>query len=247
MGLYFVPWFALWERVLKALGWNNSIGSQESFPHTGYQACKADSHSDVSSCDTFPILIMWQILILVTQVWGEGHALLSQVLKKQQFMHNHLFWIVIVKFNVGFTRVWDWDENAYFHTWWWAPWPFDFKLFLQPLGKDPHCLKPVILQTYVEQHVILLVNTTKSEEDCHLFNPAYYLYNLLSDWHGSYVQIYGAWCTPDITQLVHVQTELQHMCCTTRVQNESYFHCMHKSVAQWIPYAINLSGCASTL
>lgn len=129
MGLYFVPWFALWERVLKALGWNNSIGSQESFPHTGYQACKADSHSDVSSCDTFPILIMWQILILVTQVWGEGHALLSQVLKKQQFMHSHLFWIVIVKFNVGFTRVWDWDENAYFHTWWWAPWPFDFKLF----------------------------------------------------------------------------------------------------------------------
>lgn len=60
--------------------------------------------------------------------------------------------------------------------------------YLAAFGKDLHCLKPAILQACVEQHVILLVNSTES--DCHLFNPACYLCNLLSDWHGSYVLAY---------------------------------------------------------
>lgn len=54
----------------------------ESVPHAGYQACKADSHGDVSSYDTFSILIVWQMSILVTQIWEGGRAVLPQDLEK---------------------------------------------------------------------------------------------------------------------------------------------------------------------
>lgn len=72
--------------------------------------------------------------------------------------------------------------------------------------------------------------------------------NLILGYHSSYI-FACAWrlmyprC---IRAIVHMQIELQCMCCKISVQNVLP-QCTCKSVVQWAPYAINLSCCACVL
>lgn len=160
-------------------------------------------------------------------------------------MDSHLFWIVIVKLYIGFTRVWDWERILVFSLSDEHPDSPDFKLSCSLweriyIARNQwycrHVLSSMSFCWWSEQRqrkrvICSTLPTT----------PAIFFQ---TDMDHMCLHMHGAWWTPDTTELM--QTELQCMCCKTNVQNEYDFQCLHKSVAQWIPYAINLSGCACT-